>query len=217
MFRFQKDQTICNIAGTKVGGQPGELPSVIAGTIFYKGHKIVSDPTKGLFDKSSAEELINIQQQGSDETKIPSIIHIYAESSESIIRYIDFIDNISDVPFIVDSSEPDVRINASKHVTETGLADRAIYNSLNMSTEYEEIEALKISDVDSAIILGFNAVDSSLDGRISLLDNGGNLLDKGLIDVAEECGIRNKLIDPSITPMGNGAGIALRMSIVSKA
>ncbi len=34
MFKFQKEQEIVNIAGVKVGGQPGELPNVLAGTIF---------------------------------------------------------------------------------------------------------------------------------------------------------------------------------------
>ena len=33
MFRFQKEQEIVNIAGTKIGGQPGELPTALAGTI----------------------------------------------------------------------------------------------------------------------------------------------------------------------------------------
>lgn len=35
MFKFQKEQEIANIAGIKVGGQPGELPTVLAGTIFF--------------------------------------------------------------------------------------------------------------------------------------------------------------------------------------
>jgi len=43
MFRFDKEQTVLDIAGVKCGGQPGEYPTVIAGTIFYGGHKIIED------------------------------------------------------------------------------------------------------------------------------------------------------------------------------
>ncbi|MDD2755315.1 MAG: tetrahydromethanopterin S-methyltransferase subunit H, partial [Methanothrix sp.] len=43
MFRFSKDQSIVNVAGVKFGGQCGQLPSVLCGTIFYQGHKIVAD------------------------------------------------------------------------------------------------------------------------------------------------------------------------------
>ena len=43
MFRFSREQSIVNVAGVKFGGQPGELPSVLCGTIFYHGHRIVED------------------------------------------------------------------------------------------------------------------------------------------------------------------------------
>ncbi len=41
MFRFDKEQIVIDVAGVKVGGQPGEYPTVLAGTIFYGGHKII--------------------------------------------------------------------------------------------------------------------------------------------------------------------------------
>lgn len=56
MFRFEKEQRIVEVGGIKLGGQPGELPTVLTATIFYKGHKIVSDARKGVFDKEKAVE-----------------------------------------------------------------------------------------------------------------------------------------------------------------
>ena len=47
-----------NLAGVRMGGQPGELASVLCGTIFYQGHKIVEDEEKGIFDRTAAERLI---------------------------------------------------------------------------------------------------------------------------------------------------------------
>ena len=217
MFRFQNEQEIVNIAGVKVGGQPGELPTVLAGTIFYNKHELVEDAAKGLFDRQKAERVLNLQESASDETKNPHMVHIYGTTPESICRYIDFVAETSDAPFLIDSSEGPVRAHAARYVSEIGLADRAVYNSINMSISESEIAALAESDIDSSIILGFNAMDSSLQGRMSMLEEGGNLLDRGLLSIADECGILNKLIDPSITPMGDGAGVALRMTLTAKA
>lgn len=178
---------------------------------------MVSDPKKGIFDKTAAEKIINRQQELSDETGNPCMVHIYAESAKAAMRYLDFVSNTTDAPFLIDSTERRVRMAAASYVSEIGLADKTIYNSLNMAVTEDEIEALMSSDIDTAIILGFNAMDSSLNGRIELLEDGGKVLPNGLLETADECGIKKKLIDPSITPMGNGAGVALRMTIAAKA
>ena len=78
-----------------------------------------------------------------------------------------------------------MRSHAAEYVSEIGLADKAIYNSINLSINAPEIEALALSDIDSSIILGFNAVDSSLQGRMELLENGAGLLEEGLLSIAE--------------------------------
>ncbi len=217
MFRFQTEQKIVNIAGVKIGGQPGELATVLAGTIFYPNHKIVEDESKGLFNKKKAEILINKQSSCADETGNPSMVHIFGSSEVGIKKYIDFVSEITEAPFLIDSTEARVRMEGVKHATEVGLADRAINNSINMGITDDEIEALTHSDVDASIVMGFNAMDSSLEGRIALLENGASVTEKGLLQIAEDCGISKILIDPSITPMGNGAGIALRMTLVAKA
>ena len=217
MFVFQKEQQILNIANIKIGGQPGELPTVLSGTIFYNKHHIVSEPSKGIFDKKEAEKLINTQEVQADETGNPHMVHIYAESEEAAKHYMDFVSAITDAPFLIDSTDSKVRMAAAGYVSEVGLADKTIYNSMNMSITDEELDALGQSDIDTAIILGFNAIDSGLDGQMELLESGSSVLPRGLLEMAEDCGITKKLIDPSITPMGNGAGVALRMSIAAKA
>jgi len=63
MFRFDREQMVIEIAGRKFGGQPGEYPTGLSGTIFYARHKIVEDERKGIFDKSAAEDLINKQAE----------------------------------------------------------------------------------------------------------------------------------------------------------
>ena len=63
MFIFQKEQVIHTIGGVRIGGNPGEVPTVLAGSIFYSGHKLVSDSIKGIFDKVEAENLVNLQDE----------------------------------------------------------------------------------------------------------------------------------------------------------
>lgn len=217
MFRFQKEQEIVDIAGVKIGGQPGELPTVLAGTMFYPNHPIVENEDKGIFDKKEAESLINIQSTSADETGNPALVQIFASSKTSIKKYIDFVGEITEAPFMIDSIDSSVRIEGIRHVMEIGLVDRAINNSINMSITEEEKNMLKYSDVESSIVMGFNATDSSLRGRMALLENGASISEKGLLQIAKDCGISKILIDPSVTPVGNGAGIALKMTLAAKA
>ena len=66
MFKFDKKQEVFDLGGVKFGGQPGEYPTVLAGTIFYGGHKIISDEKAGVFDKDAAEERIKTMEEMSD-------------------------------------------------------------------------------------------------------------------------------------------------------
>ena len=63
MFKFNTPQKIYDIGGIKIGGQPGELPTTLIGSIFYEGQKMVEDPKKGVFDRARAEELIGKQEE----------------------------------------------------------------------------------------------------------------------------------------------------------
>lgn len=216
MFKFEKKQEVFDIGGIKVGGQPGEYPTVLAGTIFYAGHNIISDEKKGEFDKQKAEDLINTMDEMTDTTGNPNIVQIFGATSEAIVKYIDFIESITDSPFLLDSTSADARITAAKYVTENGLAERSIYNSINMSIDSDEIEALTNSDITSSIILGFNPTQPGVEGKISLWDDGAGILEKGLLEIAEDCGIYKPLMDVAVTPIGQGGGSAIKTTINEK-
>ncbi len=217
MFLFGQEQSIVNIAGVKLGGQPGELPTVLCGTIFYQGHKVVKDEEHGLIDRDRAEALVNRQSELSLETGNPAVLHIYARTCKAFERYLGFAEEIWNGPFIIDSADPAVRSRVAEMVSELGYADRAIYNSISLATSEEEAKAVTESEVDCAIILAYNPADSSVDGSLNALETGGSLKEKGLIDLARDLGIANLLVDPGVMPLGSGAGSALRFSVVAKA
>ena len=215
MFRFQKEQTIVEVGKVRFGGQPGELPTVLAGTIFYGGHKIVSDPHKGEFDKGKAEELIKRQEELSDTTMLPHVVQVFAESPDAMLRYIDFVASVTDAPIIIDSTDAMTRAKSARYVCEMGLRDRSIYNSINVSLTGDEIAALKEARIP-VIVLAFNPKDqASTKGRIDVLTTGAGILQDGLLKIARE--FTDKiLLDVAVTALGMGTGPSEMATYVMK-
>lgn len=217
MYRFAKDQSVVNVAGVKIGGQPGENPTVLCGTIFYQGHGIVEDEDQGRFDELAAEDLIDRQKALSEETGNPAVLHLYARTPEAFGRYLDFIEGMWFGPLILDSADPETRIGMADLVSEIGYADRCIYNSVGLGMTDREEKALANSEIDSAILLAYNPADSSVEGTIKALEKGGAGRGVGLIDVARGLGMKGLLIDPGVVPLGDGAGRSLRSTVLAKA
>ncbi len=211
MFKFDKKQEVFDVGGVKFGGQPGEYPTVLIGTMFYNRHKIVTNEDTGEFDKGAADSLWNDMQEMGDVTGNPYVNQIVGETPEAIKKFIDWFVEVDDkTPFLIDSSAGDVRSVAADYVTEIGVAKRAIHNSINSSVHEDEIEAITRSGMDAAIVLAFNATDPSVKGKLEILEVGGTGQDKGMLEIAKECGITKPLIDVAATPLGAGAGATIR-------
>jgi tetrahydromethanopterin S-methyltransferase subunit H len=199
MFRFEREQKVYDIGGVKVGGQPGEYPTVLVGSIFYEKHKIVSDPDKGEFDKAKAEALIRKIEELSDKTGNPFFLDVVGRTSEALIRYINFVSDITDAPFLVDGATENVRVPATKHAFEIGLKDRAIYNSIDYTTRPSEVQAMKELNVKSSVILSFNKRNPWPEGSVEILK--GTREQKGLLDLAYEAGVETVLVDTGVLDM----------------
>ena len=130
MFKFQCQQQIYEIGNLKFGGQPGQLPTVMIGSIFYYGDKIVSDSKKGLFNKELALNILRNEEQESKKTGNKRIIDINGSHIEALIKYITFIAENTESPFIIDAPKAEIRIKALKHIEDVGLKERAVYNSI---------------------------------------------------------------------------------------
>ena len=216
MFRFKNEQSIVNVAGVRFGGQPGSLPTVLCGTIFYQGHRIVEDDERGIFDHAAAERLVIRQAELSGDTGCPAVLHIYARTIPALLKYLDFAETVWSGPFIIDSVESSTRSAALSVLSEMGYADKAIYNSISLATDEAEAGALQDFEVDSAIVLAYNPGVPGVEGAMQILETGGMVKEEGLIPLAKRLGISNILIDPGVVPLGSGAGSALRFSVVAK-
>ncbi|MBN1167461.1 MAG: tetrahydromethanopterin S-methyltransferase subunit H [Methanospirillaceae archaeon] len=219
MFRFEKEQTVLDFNGYKIGGQPGEYPRALGASIFYNKHETVLNEHTGEIDKPRAEALWNRCLELYDETGHWYFCQIIAEYPEAFENYFNWFTEIDDqFPFLMDSSAPETLAHACKYVTEIGIADRAVYNSINGSIGPENMEALKKSDVNSAIVLAFNPGDPSVRGREKVLTEGGVAgQEKSMIGIAEECGITRPILDTAATPLGLGSGGSFREILACKA
>jgi tetrahydromethanopterin S-methyltransferase subunit H len=203
MYRFEKEQKIFQIGKIKIGGQPGELPTVLIGSIFYDGHKAVQDPKKGIFDTQKSEEIIKRLETLRDMTSNPFVLDIVGNTEEAFRKYIDFVAKVTDAPFQLDSISPMARMGAAKYVAEVGLQDRTIYNSIFRQTPEKELAIVKESKIKASIILDDNQQDNSVEGKLDALD-------KALL-AAEKAGIEKPLIDTAIPAFGPDMGSAMRV------
>lgn len=203
MFRFKTEQKTFEIGGVRVGGQPGALPTVLIGSIFYDRHKIVTDERKGVFDKDAAETLIRRQDELGDKTGNPALLDIVGSTPEAIRKYIDFVAGMTEKPFLIDSPGADVKIAAIEYAKEAGLEKRIIYNSVSMETKENEFEALKKNGVEAAILLAYTRDIMRSRAREEVVEK--------IAPELEEVGVTKILVDsfvmdvPSLTPASKAA------------
>src|SRR5450759_1246681 len=105
MFRYDKKQTVFEIGGFHVGGQPGEYPTVLASSMFYDKHKAVIDAQKGELDKELAETQWNTQVELSDLTGLGYWNQLIAETEEAMKKYIDWHLNIACLLYTSDAAD----------------------------------------------------------------------------------------------------------------
>ncbi len=205
MFKYANAQKVYEFPKCKVGGQPGEYPTVLAGSIFYNKESILIDGKKGEFNKDGAEKLVRQQEEMSDITGNPIWLQIVADTGEAIEKYITWYADVGKNAFLIDSTVAAARISGAKKADEIGVSDRVIYNSINAAAQPEEIEAIKPLKFTSCIVLGFNAVDMSVKGRMEMFTKGGMGQPKGMLTLATEKGITRPLLDVAATPLGSAS------------
>ncbi|NOZ58836.1 MAG: tetrahydromethanopterin S-methyltransferase subunit H [Euryarchaeota archaeon] len=193
MFSLKRKQKVVRIGNLKVGGRRGENPTVLIGTMFYNGHRILHSRKKGEFDRKRAEELINRQEELSDATGMPAMLDIVATFGEEVRRYIDFVAEVTDMPFSTDIWTEQPKVEAARYIAEVGLEERHLYNSLApwaKDPEYEVRELSKLG-LKNVLVVAFNMQNPTPRGRVELLRDV-------LLPRAEKAGFKNVLVDTSL-------------------
>lgn len=208
MFRFNREQQIFDIAGVKVGGQPGQLPTVLLGSIFYHKEKLVEDAKTGKFDKKKAERLLKQEEEWSDRTGNPSIVDVCCTWPEAFPKFIDFVASTINGPFTIDGTSHQVRIAGAKYAAEVGLSQRVVYNSISPHTREDEISTIKESKIRSAIVLTLNTSNPTLSGRLEVVDEA--------LSIANKAGIENIFVDVTVLDIPDPGPVSKAIYLVKE-
>ncbi|MCW3995452.1 MAG: tetrahydromethanopterin S-methyltransferase subunit H [Candidatus Bathyarchaeota archaeon] len=207
-FKFNTEQKIYEIGRVKVGGQPGELPTFLIGSIFWLGQKMVSDANKGIFDANVAEQIINTMQTQSDITGVPFAFDIVGTTELAFEKYIDFVAKHSEAPLMLDAMSPKTRMAAATMAKKMGLQDRCFYNSVYKGVTDAELANLKESGIKMSIVLADDPKDTTLEGKMKVIVEALALAEKG--------GITKPLIDTAIPAFAPDMGTAVRTIPIMK-
>jgi len=191
MFKFESEQKVAIIDQTIVGGQPGQRPTVLVGSIFFRGHKIVQDHRKGFFDKDKARALLERDSEVASETGNPHIVDVIGDTGEALIRYIEFVACHTDAPILVDSISANARMEAIRHFASSELIPRLIYNSIEEHYNEDELSCIQECGVKSAVLLAFSTRYLKPELRVQFLK-------EHLLEAAKRAGIENILVDTGV-------------------
>jgi len=189
LFKFEKEQKIFEVGGVKIGGQPGELPTVLVGNLSCKSLRKNENSS---FYSKELEGLIKFQEEISDRTGVPFMLDVFGESIEVLRKYVNFVSDITDVPFLINGPNLSIRLNAANYAKEIGLVDRTVYNSVTYEDKEKEILAIASTGLKAAIIQAFNPRNPLPEGMIRLLK--GRTGEEGLIGKALRAGLEKILI-----------------------
>jgi len=188
MFRFSREQIVFDISGVKIGGQPGENPTVMIGSIFYKGDKCVQNEKTGEFNRANAESLIAKLEEISDKTGLPAMLDVVCSNPENARKYLEFAADVTKMPILIDYVSEDAGLSGMEAAKDLGILDRTILNSINPETKPSIYAKAKGVGLKSAIALTYSTkAIISYRERVRLLET--------LIPKIESAGVTNILVD----------------------
>jgi tetrahydromethanopterin S-methyltransferase subunit H len=214
MHAFIREQKAFKVGDVVFGGQPGQHPTVLFGTLFYGTEfKTIDDVSL-----KKARDYFEVQENLSDETGVPGLVDVYIRSPGDIQPEIDAVLSMTDAPFSIDSSEAKTRALALEYLSRQGCLDKVIYNSINLGVTSDEIKMLEKHTPECAIALAYNPRDMGVEGRMNILLDGGGMLcvPGGILDIAEGAGIKKIILDTGATPFGSMGCETLRAIPVFK-
>lgn len=208
MFVFKKEQQVFDFGGIPIGGHPGENPTVLIGGLFFKGQSIMEDTREGIFDKKTAKEWIESAESMMNKTGHPLMIQAFGRTPTAMENHLSWLADNFEGPFMFESTNSKARLRAIEYCEESGLTERAIYNSINLSMKEDENDKLKDSSLDMAVILGWSPKATTLPERLETI--------RDVLTFSESLGIKKFIVDPATMPVGAGYGLEHRTTIAVK-
>jgi tetrahydromethanopterin S-methyltransferase subunit H len=187
MFDYSVKQKTYEISGVKIGGEPGEVPTVMVGSMFYNGDRNVSDHAKGLFNKEKAEKQIKDAEEITKATGLSTMMDLVAENKTAASNYLNFVVDVTEMPIFLDVVSEKAQAETIRYAAEIGCKERIILNSITPHSGKIVYNAIKDTKLKSAVIL-------TLSNKYILSSNKDTIIDE-VVPKAEEAGVKNIIID----------------------
>ena len=178
------------IGGTVIGGDPGLTPTVMVGSMFYKGDKTVENRAEGLFREDEAEGVLRKAEEMSDLTGLPTMVDLIAENAVAASRYLDFVVEATDMPIFLDVVSEDGLTGSLQYASDHGMMERIILNSLNPHSGERVYEKIGETGCTSSVLL--------LHSAKHMLTSNKDALIEMMVPKAEAAGISNMLMDTAV-------------------
>jgi tetrahydromethanopterin S-methyltransferase subunit H len=187
VFKYSVKQKTYDIYGVKIGEDPGLVPTVMVGSMFYNGHMIVENPAEGLFDKVRAKSQLRRAEEMSDATGLPTMVDLVAENAVAAGRYLDFMVEVTEMPIFLDVVDEAAQVEALQYASDQGMMDRIVLNSLSPHSGERVYEKVKEVECRNAVLLLYSMQ--------YILSSNKDALLKGMVAKAEAAGVKNILVD----------------------
>ena len=178
------------IAGTPIGGQPGEYPTTLMGAIFYAGDKLVAGTNSSEFDRKKATDVIKNAQKICNEVGINLILDIICATPEQASAFIGFALDTFDLPILMDGTTFEVKMAGLEAALERNAQERIIYNAIQPMSKDMELLTVVEMGFKNAIVMLVNQRDPTAKGKITMA--------RELIPRAQGSGFENLLIDLAV-------------------
>jgi len=152
--------------------------------MFQKGDVLLESRKERKFDKAGAKERIREMERSAQETGVPGIIAMVANTPDEMKTYIDFFASVTDMPFAIDIWMQKTRLAAAHYVAEQGIQDRLLYNSITPWDEDIEAQVAEIKQlgIKHVVVQVFDIEDKRSGGRVKSLKKMLPLVEKGNFD-----------------------------------
>lgn len=192
MLTLSREQKVFQLGKWKIGGQPGNNPPLLIASMFHNGDRILESRKEKKFDRDKAAEYVKRMDELSDQTGVPALVAMVANSVDEMKSYVDFFTSISDRPFGIDMWVEKSRISAAEYCCRKGLQDRLLYNSI---TPWDkdipgQVKILKELGIKHVVLQAYNQEDQSPMGRVTGL--------KKMLEAVGEDAFQTVLVDTSV-------------------
>ena len=199
-IEWRVEQKTYEISGTVIGGSTGLNPTLLVGSMFYVGDKLVHDHSEGVVDRDGVKKLIEHVDSIVKEHGLSYAIDVVASTCKAIRNYLNILSELTNAPLMIDSPEAKVRIEGYKVASELGITDRIVVNAIYVNTSDEELNAIKDAKIKSAILMAYDFIrpinTMTPDGKLKVLRDI-------LLPKAEKAGISNILVDTGALDPGS--------------